>query len=91
MRFFRYFVHKPVSIQKCMCPKKRINQPKLYGICSKINQFLYTLVCNYMPNIRILTKTVLEEILLTSLFIYKMPESEKGNNSTKNLRNRFKS
>ena len=28
-----------------------------YGICSKVNQFIYTLVCNYMQNIRILAKS----------------------------------
>ena len=35
-------------------------QPKIYGIGSKINQFIYTLVCNYMPNIRILAKAVFQ-------------------------------
>ena len=28
-----------------------------HGICSKVNQFIYTLVCNYMQNIRILAKS----------------------------------
>ena len=31
-----------------------------YGIRSKVNQFIYTLVCNYMPNIRILAKAVFQ-------------------------------
>ena len=31
-----------------------------YGICSKVYQFIYTLVCNYMPIIRILAKGVLQ-------------------------------
>ena len=30
------------------------------GICSKVNQFIYTLVCNYMPNIKILALVVLQ-------------------------------
>ena len=30
------------------------------GICSKVNQFIHTLVYNYMPNIRILAKAVLQ-------------------------------
>ena len=39
-----------------------VAQPKLYGIGSKVNQFIYTLVCNYMymPAIRILAKAVLK-------------------------------
>ena len=34
------------------------NNSELHGICSKVNQFIYTLVCNFMPNIRILAKAV---------------------------------
>ena len=45
---------------KCLCPKRGVTQPKIYGIGSKLNQFIYTLVCNYMPNIRILAKAVLK-------------------------------
>ena len=45
-----------------------------------------------MPNIRILVLAVFPDILFTRLFLYKMPMSEiKENNSTENLRNRFKS
>ena len=40
--------------------KKGVTQPKIYGIDSKVYQFIYTLVCNYMPNIRILAKVVLK-------------------------------
>ena len=48
------------SYTKCLCLKKeRVTQPKIYGIGSKSNHFIYTLVCNYMPNIRILAKVVL--------------------------------
>ena len=39
---------------------KEHNSELHYGICSKVNQFIYTLVCNYMPNIRILAKVVLQ-------------------------------
>ena len=35
---------------------------KIYGISSKFNQFIYTLVCTYMPNIRILALAVLQII-----------------------------
>ena len=37
-----------------------ITQRKIYGIDSKVNQFIYILVCNCMPNIRILALTVLQ-------------------------------
>ena len=40
--------------------KRGITQPKIYGIGSKFNQFIYTLVCTYIPNIRILVKAVLQ-------------------------------
>ena len=58
--FLRYFVHKVVPIQNACVRKKRVTQPKIYGIGSKVNHFIYTLVCNYMPNIRILAKAVLQ-------------------------------
>ena len=66
-------------------------QPKIYGICSKVNQFIYTLVCNYMTNITILAKAVLQIFWLTRLVLYKMPVSEKGNKLTENFLNRFNS
>ena len=31
-----------------------------HGIHSKVNQFIYTLVCNYVPNIRILANAVFQ-------------------------------
>ena len=39
---------------------KENNSELHHGICSKVNQFIYTLVCNFMPNIRILAKAVLK-------------------------------
>ena len=66
-------------------------QPKIYGICSKVNQFIYTLVCNYMTNITILAKAVLQIFWLTRLVLYKMSVSEKGNKLTENFLNRFNS
>ena len=56
----RCFVHKVVPIQNACVRKRRVTQPKTYGIGSKPNQFIYILVCNYMPNIRILTSEVLQ-------------------------------
>ena len=40
--------------------KREITPPKIYGIGSKVNQFLYILVCKYRPNIRILALAVLQ-------------------------------
>ena len=68
------------SYTKNACVRKtRVTQPKMYGICSKVNQFIYTSVCNYMPNIRILAKADLK-IFCSQRCSYtnKMPVSEKG-------------
>ena len=55
------FCSQGCSYTKCLCPENRSNStPKIYGIGSKVNQFIYTLVCNYMSNIRILAKSVLQ-------------------------------
>ena len=53
-------LHKVVPIQNALVLKTRVTQPKIYGIDSNVNEFIYTLVCNYMPNIRILAKVVLK-------------------------------
>ena len=47
------------SYTKCLCPENGSNSTEIYGIGSNVNQFIYILVCNYMPNIRILAKVVL--------------------------------
>ena len=60
MRFSRYFVHKVVPIQNAYVRKRGITQPTIYGIGSKVNQFIYILVCNYMPNIRMLAKAIFQ-------------------------------
>ena len=48
------------SYTKCLCPENGSNSTEIYGIGSKVNQFIYTLVYNHMPNIRILAKAVLQ-------------------------------
>ena len=88
--YIRIYPAKHVITRKCvyktLCPKhmpdpkgkwslKENNSELHYGIRSKVNQFIYTFIY-YMPNIRILAKALLQK---------------KGNNSTENLRNRFKS
>ena len=84
---------KGCSYTKCLCPKRRVTQPEIYGMGSKVNQFIYTLVCNYMPSIRILAKTVLTcKIFCSQGCSYtKCLCPKKGNNSIESLRNMFKS
>ena len=54
------FVHKFVPIQNAYFRKRGITQRKIYRIGSKVNQFIYILVCNCMPNTRILAFAVLQ-------------------------------
>ena len=54
------FCSQGCIIQTACFRKRGVSQPKIYGIISKFNQFIYTLVCTYMPNIRILAKVVLQ-------------------------------
>ena len=83
---------KGCSYTKCLCRKKRrVTQPEIYRIDSKVNQFIYTLDWNYMPNIRILAKAVLKIFCSQGCSYTKCLCPKKGNNSTENLRNRFKS
>ena len=80
------------SKTKCLCPKKRrVTQPKIYGIGSKFNQFIYILVCNYMQNIRILAKAVHKIFCSQGCSYTKCLCLKKGNYSTENVRNRYKS
>ena len=88
-QFFRYFVHKVVPI-KMPVSEKRLSQPNIFGIGSKVNQFIYTLVCYYMPNIRILAKLVLQIFCSQCCSYTKCLCLKKGSNSTKSLLNRFK-
>ena len=70
---------------------KENNSELHYGIHSKVNQFMYTLVCNYMPNIRILAKAVLQIFCSQGCSNTKCLCQKKGSTSTQNLRNMFKS
>ena len=47
----KIYVHKVVPIQNAYVRKRGITQPKIYGMGFKVNQFIYMLVCNYIPNI----------------------------------------
>ena len=81
------FCHKVVPIQNAYVRKRGITPPKVYGKGSKVNQFINTLVCNYMPNIRMLAKAVFKIFCsYTKCLCLK-----KGSHATENLRNRFES
>ena len=70
---------------------KENNSELHYGICSKVYQFIYTLVCNYMPIMRILAKAVLQISRSKRCSYTKCLCPKKESNATGNLRNRFRS
>ena len=73
-------------------PDPKENNSELHqGICSKVNQFIYTLVCKYMPNIRILAKAVLHVFCSQGCSKQNAGVRKTGVSQPKNLRNRFKS
>ena len=78
------------SYTKCLCPENGSNSTKIYGLSSKVNQFIYTLVCNFMPNIRILAKAVLQLFCSQGCSYTKCLCLKKESNATENLQNRFK-
>ena len=85
------FCSQVVPIQTACFRKRGVTQLKIYEISSKFNQFIYTLICTYMPNIRILALTVLQIFCSQGCSYTKCLCLKKGNNSTENLQNRFKS
>ena len=85
------FNHKVVPIQNAYVQKTGVTQPKIYGIGSKVDQFIYTLVCNYMPNIRILAKAVLQLFSSQGCSYTKCLCLKKGNKPIENFWNKFKS
>ena len=85
------FCSQGCSYTKCLCLKKGNNSTKNLRNRSKSNQIIYTLVCTYMPNIRILAIAVLQIFCSQGCSYTKYLCSKKGNNSTENLRNRSKS
>ena len=87
----KLFCSQVVPIQNAYVRKRGITPPKIYRIDLKVNQFIYILVCNYMPNIRILAKAVLKIFCSQDRSYTKCLCLKKGNNSTENLWNRVKS
>ena len=84
------FCPQGCSYIKCLCPKKGNSSTENLRNRFKSYQFIYTLVCNYMPNIRILAKEVLQIFCSQGFSYTKCLCPKKGSNSTENLRNRFK-
>ena len=70
---------------------KENNSELHYGICSKVYQFIYTLICNYMPIIRIIAIAVLQVPRSKGCSYTKCLRPKKESNATENLRNRFRS
>ena len=70
---------------------KENNSELHYRICSKVYQFIYTLVCNYMPIMRILAKAVFQISRSKGCSYTKCLCPKKESNATGNLRNSFKS
>ena len=71
------FCSQAYSYTKCLCLKKGSNSTKIYRIGSKVNQLIYTLICTYMPNIRILTTAVLQIFCSQGCSYRKCPVSKK--------------
>ena len=71
-------VNKLTPMQNAYVRKRGITQPKIYNICSKVNQLIYTLVETFMTTKRILAyaDSGSSDILLTSLFLYQMSMSK---------------
>ena len=84
------FCSQGCSYTKCLYPETGVTPPKIYGIDSKVNHFIYILVCNHMPNIKILALAVLQIFCSQGCSYTKCLCPKKGNNSTENLRNRLK-
>ena len=57
--FVRHYAPNHMPDPKGEWSLKENNSELHYGIGSEVNQFIYTLVCNYMPNTRILAKAVI--------------------------------
>ena len=77
--FFQLFCSQGCSYTKCLCLKKGNKPTENFGIGSKDNQFIYTLVCNLLyAKYQNPSKSGSSDILFTRLFLYKMPVSKKS-------------
>ena len=88
--FVKHYAPNHMPDPKGECSLKENNSELHYRICSKVNQFIYTLVCNYMPNIRILAKAVLQIFCSQGCSYTTCLCPENRSNSSENLRNGLK-
>ena len=89
--FMKHYAPNHMPDPKGEWTSKENNSELHHGIYSKVNQFIYTLVCNYMLNIRILAKAVLQIFRSQGCSYTKCLCPENGSYSTDNLRNVLKS
>ena len=89
--FVKHYAPNHMPDPKGQWSLKENNSELHYGICSKVYQFIYTLVCNYMPIMRILAKAILQISRSKGCFYTKCLCPKKESNATENLQNRFKS
>ena len=89
--FMKHYAPNHMPDPKGEWTLKENNSELHHGIYSKVNQFTYILVCNYMPNIRIQAKAVLQIFHPQSCSYTKCLCPENGSNSTENLWNVLKS
>ena len=85
--FVKHYASNHMPDPKGKWSLKERNSELHNGIRSKFNQFIYTFVCKYMPNIRILAKAVLQMFRSQGCSYTKCSGPKKESNSTENLRN----
>ena len=89
--FMKHYAPNHMPDPKGEWTLKENNTELHHRMYSKVNQFIYTLVCNYMPNIRIQAKAVLQIFHSQGCSYTKCLCPENGSNSIENLRNVLKS
>ena len=70
---------------KRLSRKRGIIQSNIHRILRKVNQVIYIIYPNGIPDIMILAKAVLRYYVDKIPLLYEMPKSEKGDNSVKYL------
>ena len=84
------FCSQRCSYAKCLSLKKGNKPTENFRNSLKVNHYIYTLVCNYMLNSKILTKAVLQIFCSQGSSFINCLCTRKGSNSTTNLRTRLK-
>ena len=89
--FMKHYAPNHIPDPKGEWTLKENNSELHHGIYSKVNQLIYTLICNYMPNIRILAKAVRKIFCSQGCSYTKCLCPENESNSSESLRNVLKS